>query len=540
MALSFTWTGTNTGVWGDASHWTDVTSVPAPATAPPGGSDEVALTGGTHSLLVVNGPGQADTLTLAGQVELNGTFNVGSLVQSGTFAMLTGSLIAAAGATITGFVDQVGGGLMANGLAINGGSLEVDPGAFVEIGSDGTADGSDGLVVDANAVVTVTGGWLSVGSVLNHGSILATGSTGSPLSGNNGGLISGLSVDTIVNAGTLESGAGQAISAGNVTGGGEIDVSAGGTVMITQGVTGTVRFLDATGTLMIDASSLASDALGIQGFAGGDVITLGSDVSAISFSPNGWGDGTLTATTGSGSFMLDIQGDYDSGQTVSLLSGGTAQVGQGLALPCFATGTRIMTRHGEVVVEALRPGDEVATLLPQGFRPVRWIGCRTIRLAGHPRPLDVQPVRVRAHAFGPGLPTRDLLLSPDHALYAEGVLVPVKHLVNGDTVARQSVEAVTYWHVELDRHDVLLAEGLPAESYLDTGDRACFADGGAIATLHPKFGALTWDAQGCAPLTVTGPVLERLRTVLRKPATMPVRRPTRAACAAARPRPRAA
>ena len=87
---------------------------------------------------------------------------------------------------------------------------------------------------------------------------------------------------------------------------------------------------------------------------------------------------------------------------------------------------------------------------------------------------------------------------------------------------------------------MLLAEGLPAESYLDTGDRACFANGGAIATLHPKFGALTWDAQGCAPLTVTGPVLERLRTLLRKPATMPVRRPARAACAAARPRPRAA
>jgi hypothetical protein len=76
-------------------------------------------------------------------------------------------------------------------------------------------------------------------------------------------------------------------------------------------------------------------------------------------------------------------------------------------------------------------------------------------------------------------------LSPDHAVYSRGVLIPIKLLVNHATIGQIPTNAVTYYHVELSRHDVLLAEGLPAESYLDTGNRHMFDNGGASLLLHP-------------------------------------------------------
>jgi hypothetical protein len=129
----------------------------------------------------------------------------------------------------------------------------------------------------------------------------------------------------------------------------------------------------------------------------------------------------------------------------------------------------------------------------------------------HPEPHKVWPVRIRAGAFGQGRPCDDLWLSPDHALFVGDVLIPVKYLVNGVTIAQVPVQEVTYYHVELSHHAVLLAEGLPAESYLDTGDRTNFANGGGPITLYPDFSSRVWDAEGCAPLVVTGPQLDSAR-----------------------------
>ena len=64
---------------------------------------------------------------------------------------------------------------------------------------------------------------------------------------------------------------------------------------------------------------------------------------------------------------------------------------------------------------------------------------------------------------------------------------------------------------ELPNHSVLLAEGLPAESYLDTGDRRNFANGGGAVALYPDFSSRVWEAAGCAPLVVSGPELEAAR-----------------------------
>ena len=155
--------------------------------------------------------------------------------------------------------------------------------------------------------------------------------------------------------------------------------------------------------------------------------------------------------------------------------------------------------------------------------PITWIGHRTVDCTRHPAPHKVQPIRVSAHAFGPNRPIRDLYLSPDHALYLNDVLIPVKHLVNGATITQVPRDQVTYFHIELPRHAILLAENLPAESYLDTGDRSNFANDPGPTALHPDFATRVWDAAGCAPLVVTGPQLEAVRHWLTAMAT-PIRR----------------
>ncbi len=147
-----------------------------------------------------------------------------------------------------------------------------------------------------------------------------------------------------------------------------------------------------------------------------------------------------------------------------------------------------------------------------------WCGSAT---AGSPAPAireprKVWPVRVRGGAFGPGLPARDLYVSPDHALYLEEVLIPVRCLLDGEAVAQVPVESVTYYHIELERHDVVLAEGLPAESFLDTGGRRMFDNGAGPAVLHPDFAIRLWEAEGCAPLVVTGPEVVAARRMLRR------------------------
>jgi hypothetical protein len=182
---------------------------------------------------------------------------------------------------------------------------------------------------------------------------------------------------------------------------------------------------------------------------------------------------------------------------------------------CYARGTAIAVPGGEVPVQTLRAGDLVLTA-SGAAREVVWVGHRDIVCARQPQPEAFWPVRVRAHAFGRGRPHRDLLLSRDHAVFVDGVLIPVRYLVNGATVVREARETVSYWHVELQRHDLLLAEGLACESFLDTGNRGAFANGGAYANLHPDFARRVWAAQGCATLATEGPAVAAARRGLRR------------------------
>jgi ELWxxDGT repeat protein len=174
---------------------------------------------------------------------------------------------------------------------------------------------------------------------------------------------------------------------------------------------------------------------------------------------------------------------------------------------CFVTGTRIRTPRGEVAIEDLAVGDTVLTHDGETL-PIIRISRREVACEAHPAPASVRPVRVTAGAFGRGLPARDLVLSPDHAVFADGVLIPIRYLINDRTVVQERATRITYWHVELPRHAVLLAEGLPAESYLETGQRD------AIVPMHADFAARVREAQACAPIMVTGPVVAALRARL--------------------------
>jgi hypothetical protein len=183
--------------------------------------------------------------------------------------------------------------------------------------------------------------------------------------------------------------------------------------------------------------------------------------------------------------------------------------------PCFAAGTKILTIRGEIAVEDIVVGDTVITVRADGpeTRKVVWTGRRGIDISQHPKPELVRPIRILAGAFEPGLPERDLRLSPHHAVYIDGVLYEAQSLLNGATVIQeQSTKTVTYHHIELDQHDIMLAEGLAVESYLDTGSRNMFEDQQTIV-LHPTFLGIA-SAEFCAPLVLEGALLEAAREKL--------------------------
>ena len=142
--------------------------------------------------------------------------------------------------------------------------------------------------------------------------------------------------------------------------------------------------------------------------------------------------------------------------------------------PCYCPGTLILTERGEVAVERLAVGDRVLTA-SGASEPIRWIGRRSYGgafIAGNHLML---PVCIRKGALAAGKPHADLWVSPGHALFIDGQLVPAWRLVNGVSVVQaQAVAEVTYIHAELARHDILVANGAAAESFLDDGCRGQF------------------------------------------------------------------
>jgi Hint domain len=134
---------------------------------------------------------------------------------------------------------------------------------------------------------------------------------------------------------------------------------------------------------------------------------------------------------------------------------------------CFLKGTRIWTPDGESRVEDLRINDLVVTSSGEA-KPIQWLWKqRFARQSGQEWAEEIVPIRVARSALGPNTPHRDLYLSRYHCLYLDGVLIPAVDLINGSTIARVDAEHlrdIEYFHVKLDRHSVIYAEGAACET----------------------------------------------------------------------------
>jgi hypothetical protein len=407
------------------------------------------------------------------------------------------------------------------GIYFTGGAAGFGAGVGGRSGGGGGGLGAGGdLFVQQGAALTIEGGTLTGGSV-------SGGAAGSSDAGAGQGYGSGVFLqgtqsvtlspiagemlvvaddvtDAAAHGGT---GGGSLVlgGAGNVALDGTTDLS--GTVMLESG---TLAIGDAThmaatistgitfgGPAALDVNSVADGVAftaGIAGFALGDTIDLAGIASAgVQYTA-----GQITyALPGAGSESFDL----------ALASPGRVQIatdgagGTRIDLLCFLRGTRIATPEGEVPVEALRAGDLVLTLPDRAPLPVRWIGLGRHLVSGASG-AAAAPVVVRAGALEPGVPIRDLRVSRGHALFLDGVLIPVESLVNGTSIAfDHRPQVVELFHVELDRHAVLLADGAPAESFRDDGNGLLFENARppGARRLPP-----------CAPIVTGGPVVERV------------------------------
>jgi parallel beta-helix repeat protein len=452
-----------------------------------------------------------------------------------------------------------------NGILVDGSSTNVQVGGVIPLGNVAAGNGQNGIEVAGTASGFTTfntfGGLYAFGGAAPNGNdgllITATGGDQTVrtnvFSGNAnngieiGGNASGVTVDPdIVGLDTAGMAALPNQNDGLVIDGTAHDNTIGGTLdsVIPENL---FSANDGYGIALLDQASdntVFNSYVGVGDFGLG---ALGNGAGGVYVGDTATGNtfaGSLPDvvsandgngfTLGNDSSDTTITGDiigYASNGTLPLPNSGTpieanASTGNTISdntiFPCFAAGTRLATPNGDVAVETLVAGDRVLTV-DSDAQPIRWIGHRTVDCRRHPTPDRILPVRIKAHAFGRAQPSRDLLLSPDHAVFMEGVLIPVKYLINGHTIRQIDVATVTYYHVELPAHAAVLAEGLPTESYLDTGDRSGFANADSPTTLHPAFGSergdvsLIMEALGCAPLRVTGPEVERLRARLAQP-----------------------
>jgi len=262
----------------------------------------------------------------------------------------------------------------------------------------------------------------------------------------------------------------------------------------------------------------------VVGGTGTDTLFL-SGAAPTATSANGWVTTYDPSTT---EFVASLNGAAPLTATqmenISFLTGSGAQnfapgSVPGVVIICFAEGTRILTARGEVPVEALRAGDLVATLSGRGapLVPVKWIGKRHVEPSRHPNPAAANPIVFGPDSLADGVPSRALRVSPEHHMWVDGRLVPARLLVNGTTIRQVEVPAVTYFGVECDAHEVLVADGTPAESYLDNGNRQHFDNAPVRALFQPGEPVFDerWDeARAVGPRLLGGAELDALRARL--------------------------
>jgi hypothetical protein len=516
---AYTWkTNVTSGDWETASNWNH--SGGGTATYPhlSGDTATIATATGRFGNNVVVTIGSGETISIANVTITGNTghsraatlqMSGGSLTTSGAVTLSNSDSAISGYGTIdatTGFVRsggtptiQASGGVLdltgnittSIALSINSGSASTlklestvsqssiainNANQTLEIGSSGSLTLTSAESI-TNGAIKLDGGALTDSSGFTIG-------TGATLTGT--GTVSG----AITGSGTITANGGALTLSGQVDASGtasSLVIDDGSTLQLTStaalgaaGINPTLTFIG-NGDLFIDtAAAVGTLHLGaISGFSGTDKIQIKAIGSGDTVSWDGVNKLTISngLTSQTFTFAAGTAGQYI---TVSDVSGvDTLTI-------CFMAGTMIRTPDGEVAVEALKPGDLVLTTTGEA-KPVNWVGRQTVskRFAD---PLRSYPIRVRAGALDDNTPVRDLLISPDHALLVGGVMVQAGALVNGTSITRERTipDTFVYYHVELDDHSLIFAEGAPAETFVDNVDRMNFDNWSEYQALYPN------------------------------------------------------
>jgi hypothetical protein len=221
---------------------------------------------------------------------------------------------------------------------------------------------------------------------------------------------------------------------------------------------------------------------------------------------------TLDPGAETGTYQWNASFISDTGTIVSDFDNAAEQV---TVNPCYCAGTLILTDRGEVPVETLAIGDNVVTA-SGAPRRIKWVGRRSYAGRFVMGRKDILPICIKAGALGDNVPKRDLWISPHHAMYfadeaRDGVLIEAKDLVNGVSIVQaERVKKVEYFHIEIDSHDVIIAEGALSETFIDDDSRGMFHNAHEYKSLYAD-DVVAAVAHYCAPRLEEGYVVEEVR-----------------------------
>jgi autotransporter passenger strand-loop-strand repeat protein len=447
------------------------------------GGTEIVISGGVDISAALE---SASTLQI---VESGGTA-IEATLQSGFQAVSAGGTALDTHISRVGLVAVYSGGI-ASGVTVSSGGTALVSSGGVDIGMTLSSGGNEqvaaGGTMIRNSVETGATELVSSGGTFIS-TIVTPGGAQRVISG-------GTAIDTTISRGGTET----ILSGGTAIG---LVVSSGGTMIISSGgVASSVQLLSGFGTGIVLSGGTAIGMVlsgGTAQLSSGAVTSLTSlglggaiDDRALSYVAGGTatlnsGTDVLTVTEGTVTSQFSLGGSY-TGEYFHLASDGSSggtYVTQDNA-PCYGSFTLILTDAGERPIEDLSPGDHVITGSGKAI-PVRWIGQRSYAGAFIAGQHLMLPVCIKRGALGDGVPHTDLTVSPGHAMFVDGQLVPAWRLINGVSIVQAaSVEEVTYFHVELDAHAVIFANGAPAESFIDDGCRAQFQNASTAPLAGP-------------------------------------------------------